>query len=119
MPRHYSATDQLFARLSDSLGMLARKPAPAHNPAQYSAEVPADEAARQHSAGLMRINHAGEVAAQALYHGQALTARIVTSCAQAGAVSPPSGPALAQPGRTAKGPPERAAVSQGYPAVQS
>lgn len=30
---------------------------------------------RRHSAALMRVNHAGEVAAQALYHGQALTAR--------------------------------------------
>lgn len=39
---------------------------------------PADESAvdpRQHSAGLMRVNHAGEVSAQALYRGQALTAR--------------------------------------------
>ena len=34
-----------------------------------------DPAARQHAAGLMRVNHAGEIAAQALYHGQALTAR--------------------------------------------
>src|SRR3546814_15603110 len=33
----------------------------------------ADE--RRHVAGLMRVNHAGEIAAQALYHGQALTAR--------------------------------------------
>jgi ubiquinone biosynthesis monooxygenase Coq7 len=33
------------------------------------------EADRQTSARLMRVNHAGEVAAQALYHGQALTAR--------------------------------------------
>jgi ubiquinone biosynthesis monooxygenase Coq7 len=31
--------------------------------------------ARRHAAGLMRVNHAGEIAAQALYHGQALTAR--------------------------------------------
>ncbi|MFT5449933.1 MAG: ubiquinone biosynthesis monooxygenase Coq7 [Gammaproteobacteria bacterium] len=30
---------------------------------------------RARSAGLMRVNHAGEVAAQALYHGQSLTAR--------------------------------------------
>lgn len=30
---------------------------------------------RRHSAGLMRVNHAGEVAAQALYHGQSLLAR--------------------------------------------
>src|SRR5262245_37863933 len=30
---------------------------------------------RRQGAALMRVNHAGEVAAQALYHGQALTAR--------------------------------------------
>ena len=30
---------------------------------------------RRHAAGLMRVNHSGEVAAQALYEGQALTAR--------------------------------------------
>ena len=35
----------------------------------------ADEAARRHVAGLIRVDHAGEVAAQGLYHGQALTAR--------------------------------------------
>ena len=38
-------------------------------------EAPLDEAGRRHAAGLMRINHAGEIAAQALYHGQALLAR--------------------------------------------
>jgi ubiquinone biosynthesis monooxygenase Coq7 len=32
-------------------------------------------AAARHAAGLMRVNRAGEVAAQALYHGQALVAR--------------------------------------------
>lgn len=31
---------------------------------------------KQHVAGLMRINHAGEVCAQALYQGQALTAKL-------------------------------------------
>lgn len=30
----------------------------------------------KHSAGLMRINHTGEVCAQALYHGQAMTAKL-------------------------------------------
>ena len=35
----------------------------------------ADEAQRRHVAGLIRVDHAGEVAAQGLYHGQALTAR--------------------------------------------
>jgi 3-demethoxyubiquinol 3-hydroxylase len=33
------------------------------------------EIERRHAAGLMRVNHAGEIAAQALYHGQAFLAR--------------------------------------------
>jgi 3-demethoxyubiquinol 3-hydroxylase len=37
--------------------------------------APLPEADRQRSASLMRVNHAGEVAAQALYHGQAAFAR--------------------------------------------
>ena len=37
--------------------------------------APADPGLRRHAAALMRVNHAGEIAAQALYHGQALTAR--------------------------------------------
>jgi ubiquinone biosynthesis monooxygenase Coq7 len=53
-------------------------------PAQTSRSAPAapgeaggalSEADRRTSAGLMRVNHAGELAAQALYHGQALMAR--------------------------------------------
>ena len=39
-------------------------------------ELSADE--QHHSAGLMRVNHAGEIAAQALYNGQALVARNAT-----------------------------------------
>lgn len=38
-------------------------------------EAELTEAERRHAAGLMRINHSGEVCAQALYAGQALTAR--------------------------------------------
>jgi ubiquinone biosynthesis monooxygenase Coq7 len=34
-----------------------------------------DEGRRRHVAGLMRVNHAGEIAAQGLYYGQGLTAR--------------------------------------------
>ena len=44
-------------------------------PAQGLPDPPADAEVRRHAAGLMRVNHAGEIAAQALYHGQALTAR--------------------------------------------
>lgn len=38
-------------------------------------DVALSETEKKHAAGLMRINHSGEVCAQALYAGQALTAR--------------------------------------------
>ncbi len=38
-------------------------------------ESPLDEKEKKHSAALMRVNHSGEVCAQALYQGQALTAK--------------------------------------------
>lgn len=38
-------------------------------------EAHLDEAERRHAAALMRIDHVGEVCAQALYQGQALTCR--------------------------------------------
>ncbi len=52
-------------------------------PAQSLRPVPGDELAeaemtgeqRAHAAALMRVNHSGEICAQALYQGQALTAR--------------------------------------------
>jgi ubiquinone biosynthesis monooxygenase Coq7 len=44
-------------------------------PGGATAEGVLGEADRRQSARLMRVNHAGEVAAQALYRGQALTAR--------------------------------------------
>jgi ubiquinone biosynthesis monooxygenase Coq7 len=45
------------------------------SPAAQVAEGELDDGARAHSAALMRVNHVGEVCAQALYQGQALTAR--------------------------------------------
>lgn len=49
------------------------------NPATASTSVPSPdtltEEQQRKSASLMRVNHAGEIAAQALYQGQALTAR--------------------------------------------
>jgi 3-demethoxyubiquinol 3-hydroxylase len=44
-------------------------------PDRNHAEPSMDEQERRHAAALMRINHTGEVCAQALYNGQALTAR--------------------------------------------
>ncbi|HUO80613.1 MAG TPA: 2-polyprenyl-3-methyl-6-methoxy-1,4-benzoquinone monooxygenase [Steroidobacteraceae bacterium] len=49
------------------------RPTPAPPPGDPAPALEPDEARR--AAGLMRVNHAGEVAAQALYHGQALVAR--------------------------------------------
>lgn len=45
------------------------------SPAEERAETPLDEKERAHAAALMRVNHVGEICAQALYQGQALTAR--------------------------------------------
>src|SRR5665811_2473495 len=39
------------------------------------AEAPMNDAEKKHAAALMRVNHSGEICAQALYQGQALTAR--------------------------------------------
>ncbi len=38
-------------------------------------DVPLDDSSRRHALGLMRVNHCGEVCAQALYQGQAITSR--------------------------------------------
>jgi ubiquinone biosynthesis monooxygenase Coq7 len=46
------------------------------NPAGSAEEAQLQGAERTHAAGLMRINHTGEVCAQALYQGQSLTARL-------------------------------------------
>lgn len=46
------------------------------NPAAQQDEVLLQPHERKHVARLMRVNHSGEVAAQALYHGQAITAKL-------------------------------------------
>lgn len=64
--------DQADRALRATLGRPAAQRA---NPGANQPDHLADNVARRHAAGLMRVNHAGEVAAQGLYHGQALTAR--------------------------------------------
>ena len=66
--------------LTHAQGVLAvchgPHPPPTRNsPAAGRAEAPLDATARRLAAGLMRVNHAGEVCAQALYLGQAAVAR--------------------------------------------
>ena len=46
------------------------------SPAEQQPETTLSDEEIQHAAGLMRVNHAGEVCAQALYQGQALTAKL-------------------------------------------
>ncbi len=76
--RQLNAIDQFIVRADRALRTLvageqfADRPSPAKNIAE--AELSPEEA--RHSAGLMRVNHAGEVCAQALYQGQALTAKL-------------------------------------------
>ena len=75
-PRTFSLADRLVRGLDRALRtVMAANVAARPYPADAVPEAPADPAARRHAAGLMRVNHAGEIAAQALYQGQALTAR--------------------------------------------
>jgi 3-demethoxyubiquinol 3-hydroxylase len=68
--------DPFIAAADRALRAIAA-PAHASRPYPGTAAPPATltDAQRRESAALMRVNHAGEVAAQALYHGQALAAR--------------------------------------------
>lgn len=77
MSRSFTALDRLIITLDGALRMATGQAhnAKRENPAAMVPEVMMDEENRQHAAGLMRINHAGEVCAQALYAGQAATAR--------------------------------------------
>jgi ubiquinone biosynthesis monooxygenase Coq7 len=74
--RHYSPTDHLLMNLHRRLaGLLPGTNAARPNPAAHTTDTELSTDERHHAAGLMRVNHAGEIAAQALYEGQALTAR--------------------------------------------
>ena len=64
---------QEFDRALRSLAGVHR--AARANPSSAVDEAPLSEQDRAHAASLMRVNHVGEVCAQALYQGQALTAR--------------------------------------------
>jgi len=74
--RQYSPLDRLIMEAQRGLG-AAIGPAVAvrGNPGAAEPDVELDSKARRHAAGLMRINHTGEVCAQALYVGQAAVAR--------------------------------------------
>lgn len=76
--RNPTPVDNLVINLDSALRTLYGKPRVTEraNPAVPHAEREMSEAERCHAARLMRINHTGEVCAQALYQGQAATARL-------------------------------------------
>ena len=75
--RHLTPLDRLLASANNALrtvvataGQSARQ-----NPARDIPDADLSPSERRHAAGLMRVNHAGEVAAQGLYQGHAAVAR--------------------------------------------
>jgi ubiquinone biosynthesis monooxygenase Coq7 len=75
--RNWSLLDRCLNELDTALRVVAL-PSRAQRPNPAGPEVTSgleDAGDRALAAGLMRVNHAGEVAAQALYRGQALVAR--------------------------------------------
>ncbi|MEE4278268.1 MAG: 2-polyprenyl-3-methyl-6-methoxy-1,4-benzoquinone monooxygenase [Halieaceae bacterium] len=80
MTRRLTFLDRLICeadtvmRTLTSRGNTAGRP----SPAQGHREGDLDERERRRVASLMRVNHTGEVCAQALYQGQALTAKLPT-----------------------------------------
>jgi len=74
--RTLSPLDRLLAGIERALETVAGAPEAARpSPAVALEEASLDEQERRHAAGLMRVNHTGEVCAQALYDGQAALAR--------------------------------------------
>jgi 3-demethoxyubiquinol 3-hydroxylase len=68
--------DQLILGFDRALRTVAGVPRSARpSPAEAWPEAALDQPERAHAAALMRVNHVGEVCAQALYQGQAITAR--------------------------------------------
>jgi ubiquinone biosynthesis monooxygenase Coq7 len=77
MDRTLSTLDQAITFLDRGLRLLfGPPPSPLRpNPGAAVEEIPLERAARDTAGRLMRVDHSGEICAQALYQGQALTAR--------------------------------------------
>ena len=76
MTRTLSFEDRLLATADQALRTLSTPPASARtSPASELDEPELTAKEREESAAFMRVNHAGEIAAQALYSGQAVLAR--------------------------------------------
>ena len=78
--RRYTFFDRLIGEADKVLRTLAHDAVSASraSPAEHLPEAGLSPEEQRQISGFMRINHTGEVCAQALYHGQALTARLPT-----------------------------------------
>lgn len=78
MRRNLSFSDRLISHIDNALKTLTPGAVKAGmaNPGNGFSQPELSPSDQQHIAGLMRINHTGEVCAQALYQGQSLTARL-------------------------------------------
>jgi ubiquinone biosynthesis monooxygenase Coq7 len=75
--------DQLILGFDRALRTVAGAPRSVRpSPAEQVPDAALDHSERAHAAALMRVNHVGEVCAQALYQGQAITARDASARAQ-------------------------------------
>ena len=77
--RSISFIDKVINEIDTALRTISpplRRSTSRYSPAEGVQDSRLYPAEKKHSAGLMRVNHAGEVCAQALYQGQALTAQL-------------------------------------------
>lgn len=76
--RNYNSTDHFLSQIDKGLRTLFVKPnvKTAHSPADtIRTDTSLDKENQKQSARLMRVNHAGEIAAQGLYHGHSMVAK--------------------------------------------
>lgn len=74
--RHYSILDQFLIQIERGLNTVCTIPTPYRaNPAAETAEPDLNTDQRKRSSRMMRVNHTGEICAQALYYGQMTMAR--------------------------------------------
>ena len=76
--RNYSPFDQLLMQVDKAVRTVfgSAPTTERSNPADAYPDTELNAEEQRRVAGLMRVNHAGEVSAQALYQGQAVTAKL-------------------------------------------
>lgn len=77
--RNFSRLDNLINGIDSALKTICvpeKRPSSRPTPGNDVADINLSQNDKRHIIGLLRVNHAGEVCAQALYQGQALTAKL-------------------------------------------